>query len=384
MRPVYKSRAEALDGIKSGPPQDLKSPGKIFLRGDYLFINEVDKGVHVFDNSAPASPKGVAFISIPGNMDIGLKGDILYGDMYQDLVLVDISNPLQVKLSKTVRNVFPHRNYGTGLSEADNGSWIITGWIEKDTTVDISAAENNIWSCPNCTLASSDVNGSKSGAVVPGIGGSMARFSIVNNYLYAVQLSTLGVYDISDPENIQIKKSPMVGMAIETIYPFNNKLFIGSGSGMFIFNLNNPSEPQKEGMFSHASACDPVIADDEYAFVTLRTGNSCMGSSDELDVIDIKNAAAPELIKAYQMVNPHGLAKEGDLLFVCDGEDGLKIFDASDVKGLRLIKHLKGMEAYDVIAWDNKLIMVASNGLYQYDYSNPQDIRLLSTIAASR
>ena len=57
---------------------------------------KIDKGIHILDNTTPANPKNVAFIDIPGNMDLAVKGDILYADLYTDLVTLDISNPLKV------------------------------------------------------------------------------------------------------------------------------------------------------------------------------------------------------------------------------------------------------------------------------------------------
>jgi hypothetical protein len=149
---------------------------------------------------------------------------------------------------------------------------------------------------------------------------------------------------------------------------------------MFIYNINQPEVPEKEGGFSHAKACDPVVADGKYAFVTLRTGNLCAGTSNQLDVLDITNVLDPQLIKTYSLSNPHGLGIDGDLLFICDGVEGVKIYDATDVRDLKLIKHLQGLTAYDVIPWNGNLIVIGRNGLYQFDYSNRNDIRLLSTI----
>ena len=58
---------------------------------------------------------------------------------------------------------------------------------------------------------------------------------------------------------------------VETIFPFKDKLFIGSQNGMFVYNINNADNPSLVGQFSHVQSCDPVIADDDYAYVTLRT-----------------------------------------------------------------------------------------------------------------
>ena len=78
------------------------------------------------------------------------------------------------------------------------------------------------------------------------------------------------------------------------------------------------------------------------------------------------------------MSSPHGLAKDGDLLFICEGKDGLKLFDASDPSSIKLKKHLTGMETFDVIAWNKKILLVTSEGLYQYKYDEAGNMQMLS------
>ncbi len=80
-----------------------------------------------------------------------------------------------------------------------------------------------------------------------------------------------------------------------------------------------------KAFFTHATSCDPVIVDDTLAYITLRSGNACGGSLNSLDVINIMNLESPTLVMSYPMANPHGLGKHGDLLFICDGNSGLKI-----------------------------------------------------------
>jgi hypothetical protein len=377
--PVYKEKSEVLASIKTEQPKPVVSAGKIYMYGTYLFLNEVNKGVHIFNNSNPSNPVSVGFIDIPGNIDIAVKGTTLFADIYTDLIAIDISNPLQANVVKTVENVFPERFYSNGFSSNPNA--VIVDWITKDTTVDASINFN--FSCRNCfAVASFDAGGSNriAGSFVPGIGGSMARFAIVNEHLYAVNNSSLNVIDVAN-SNDPVKTSTIpFGWNIETIYPFKQKLFVGSSSGMFIFDINNPSSPLLQGQFNHARACDPVVADDDYAFVTLRSGNVCTGFINQLDVIDVRNVLAPSLVKTYSMTNPHGLAIDGDLLFLCDGKDGLKIYNRSNVLNLKLINHIKNLETFDVIAWNKKLLLVTTTGLYQYDYTNVNDIKLLSKI----
>ena len=150
---------------------------------------------------------------------------------------------------------------------------------------------------------------------------------------------------------------------------------------MFIFNISNGAEPQWEGQFNHANACDPVVADDHYAYVTLRAGTFCQGTNNQLDVIDISNVMSPSLVKTYSLHNPHGLGKDGNLLWVCDGTDGLKLFDATQANNLRQIKRIQNIEAFDVIPLSGRMIVVGKGGLYQYDYTNLDNIRLLSKLS---
>jgi len=94
LSPIYKSKAEVYANIRSNPAQTIANPGKIFLYGNYIFLNDIDKGVHIIDNSNPSNPVQKAFINIPGNLDIAVKGNILYADLYTDLIVIDITNPL--------------------------------------------------------------------------------------------------------------------------------------------------------------------------------------------------------------------------------------------------------------------------------------------------
>ncbi|MBC7422101.1 MAG: hypothetical protein H7334_01465, partial [Ferruginibacter sp.] len=73
LKPVYQSKETVWQNIKSAAPQPLQNTGKLFLYGKYIFINEVNKGVHIIDNSTPQLPKNIAFIAIPGNVDIAVK-----------------------------------------------------------------------------------------------------------------------------------------------------------------------------------------------------------------------------------------------------------------------------------------------------------------------
>lgn len=384
--PVYRTKNDVRNNIKSNAPQPLKKPGKIYIIGNTIFLNEIDKGIHVIDNTNPSNPVNKAFIDIPGNLDIAVKGNTLYADMYTDMVTLDISNPSNVIVKKFTDNLFPHRSYGNGF--VANTDQIITEWVRKDSTITTSCDMGGSgWVREDVfTLASASAGSggtSQNSSAPTGVGGSMARFTIVNNRLYTVSMTNLDVFNISNPIDPQRGNSVSIGWNIETVYPFKDKLFIGSQTGMFMYSIANPDAPVSMGQFNHAQSCDPVIADDTYAYVTLFTGTRCMGTLNQLDIIKLNNLTNPVLQKSYPMTSPHGLSKDNNLLFICDGDAGLKLYDAADVMNLQLLKVVSTKPAYDIITRNKIALVVGDDGLYQYDYTNPADIRLLSKISKS-
>lgn len=378
--PVYKTKDEARANIKNNSSREIERPGKIYILGNYIFLNEIDRGIHIIDNSNRSTPRNIAFIDIPGNLDMAAKGNILYADFYTDLVAIDISNPEKVVVKKFTENVFPERYYGNGFSQ--NPSSVIIDWIKRDTIVETQLnGGGGLFGGLKTTevfMLSADAGSSKAASSPFGVGGSMARFTITNDFLYAVSNSSLNVISIANAANPVFSNKKDIGWGIETIYPFNNRLFIGSNSGMFIYDITNPTNPSQLASFTHARSCDPVIADNKTAYVTLRSGNACQGFTDQLDVLDITNITNPSLIKTYQMKNPHGLSKDGNTLIICDGSDGLKFYNAADSKNLVLQNKISGITTYDVIAFNGWALVVAKDGLYQYDYSSVSSINLIS------
>lgn len=228
--------------------------------------------------------------------------------------------------------------------------------------------------CANCS-ADSD-----SGSSNEGKGGSMARFAIVGNFLYIVDYSDLHTYNIADwgkPQRVGLKN---IGEGIETIYPFNGKLFIGSSTGMYAYEIKDEGAPEFLTNVQHIVSCDPVVADDKYAYVTLRGSGDCrFGSENMMQIINIENISSPYIVLEQSVTEPYGLAIDEDILFVCHGIAGVGVYDVSNRKQTRHLTTIN-TEAFDVIC-DNKTLMVTGkSGFYQYDYSDINNITFLSAI----
>ncbi|HEX6191184.1 MAG TPA: hypothetical protein VFZ42_02420 [Chitinophagaceae bacterium] len=388
--PVYKTKDEVKANIRSNSPKEVAYPGKIYIRGNYIFLNEINKGIHVIDNSNPSQPVNIAFIDIPGTLDLAVKGNTLYADMYTDLVAIDITNPGTVVLKKLVENIFPHRYYGGGFL-GSNAQDIIIDWVRKDTTV-MESCDNprGIFNMDGRVFLSTANNTSPASSLGSGTlnsggqGGSMARFTLIRDRLYILSGADIDVFNVSNEHSPTLSGTTTVTWDIETIYPFLDKLFIGARNGMYIYDVSNPDVPVQAGKFAHVRVCDPVIADNTYAYVTLRSGSECQGFTNQLDILQLNNLSNPSLLKSYKLKNPHGLSKDDNTLFICDGADGLKVYNASDVNNLQLLDHVSGMDTYDVIAYNKVALVVAKDGLYQYDYTNTSSLKLLSKISINK
>lgn len=382
--PVYKSANEVRQGVKMSSPRSIKNSGKIYSYGNYILIGERNEGIHIVDNSNPASPVVKSFISIPGNGDMAIRNGILFADSYIDLVAIDISNPNQAELIKRIENIFPYSLNSEQMWDYDPSKGIVVDVIEKDTIIKYSYKDcgdsYGVAMDAGGPRESGGFNSNKSGGSITGIGGSMARLTISSDYLYSVDRSDLQVFDISNVRNPRVFNKVNIGWDIETIFPFKDKLFIGSMTGMFIYDISNSSSPRLLSQFSHARACDPVVADDNYAYVTLRSGTACGGNQNQLDVIDIKDITRPKLIKSYPMQQPAGLGLDKNVLFVCDGPAGLKVYDVNKPEDLQLIDWQSDMKTYDVIPLGYSLLMIGEDGFYQYDYTDPKNLKLLSKI----
>jgi len=126
MKPIYISKSKMFD-IQSGPPVALVSPGKIYLYGNLVFINEKGRGVHVVNNSQPSSPVVTHFISIPGNYDIAIRNNFLYADNLTDLVTININDLNAVEEVHRIKDVYDGTYMWSPLS--------YRGWFEcVDTT----------------------------------------------------------------------------------------------------------------------------------------------------------------------------------------------------------------------------------------------------------
>jgi hypothetical protein len=254
-------------------------------------------------------------------------------------------------------------------------------------------------------VSSSGGDGSSAGQ-----GGSMARFCILGDNLFTVDMTSLNMFNISNPKDpfFMEERTQKFPFGIETIFPMDSLLFIGSQTGMYIYHISQYGFLEYLSTTEHIRSCDPVVAQGDYAYVTLNSNNvGCGRTSNVLQIYDISDLTHPIQVKeVFGFSSPMGLGIDGNKLFVCDR--GLKMYDVTvydvidevsnshtDSIAIKQIADLytAGIQdvfgAYDVIpvkGQNGLLILVTSSGIYQLDYSgrSGKKLSLLSTIEVKK
>jgi hypothetical protein len=398
--PVYMSYNDLRNAVGTIQNVDLRNPGKIYFKDNYIFIVEELKGIHVFDNINPASPVKKTFIRLPGVNDISISGSTMYADSYVDLVVLDVEDVNNIHEVGRMADILPYTvpetaNTKLPMAYIDKDRGVVIDWEQRTIKekVNLNPPQYPVyWNYGGIYGGfyqdKLDAAGTSSGISGSGVGtgGSMARFGIKNNILYLVDQSTVKLFDISNKTVPSKINELYTSLNVETMFMTDKTMFLGTTSGMMVYDISNPAIPIPQALFTHAKSCDPVIVDDTLAYITQRTGTNCGWGLNVLDIVDIKNINLPVLLMSYRMVNPYGLGKDGDLLFVCDGTAGLKVYDASYTSDLtdHLIFSYPDIKAYDVIPLGGVLLLIGDDGLYQYNYSDIRSIKLLSSITVKK
>lgn len=379
--PIYKSKTSIRANVKVTNAVATNSEGKIYVAEKLLFYIAQENGVHIFDNANPTNPQNLAFIQIEGVHDISVKGNYLYTDNFIDLLVFDISNLQQISLVQTLQDVFEF--YPTYPMDAEYMAWdvlpnpgdIMVGFkieTRKKTQDQIAILANN---------ALGNFESQIGGNV--GTGGSMARFQINNQALYVVEKYRLSVFNIVQPTQVFYHSSiylhDWIGTGeLETLFLRSPYLFIGASTGMFVINASDSFQPVYVSGFSHATACDPVVVENQTAYITVRGGSTCGAIQDQINVINVSQINQPTLISTYLLSQPYGLGVKNQTLYVCANQQ-LHVFNAQNPQQLQLL-HSYPVNVTDIIPLQNQLIAVGNNLVIQYTYGPNHTLVPLSTL----
>lgn len=130
-KPVVLPRAEFENSIEILEPMPMVESSKIYVIGNYIFINDKRTGFHIFDNTTPSNPIKKKFLKVPGATDVAIRNGVLYINQATDLVVLSLDfNTLEIELDNRLKNVFPEvmSPEGEGFYEEDV---VVVNWIKK-------------------------------------------------------------------------------------------------------------------------------------------------------------------------------------------------------------------------------------------------------------
>lgn len=230
-----------------------------------------------------------------------------------------------------------------------------------------------------CTLACDD-SGDPIQLDGSGTAGSLARFALSATHLYAVDEQSLNVYRFTANGALEKIANRHISVSIETIFIKDNYLYIGAQDAMRIFDITDPDVPKYKSIFTHVLACDPVVVQDTLAFITYRVNNCRNFGINAMEILNVKDPEKPVSLSRQTLSNPYGLGVRKNLLFICEGNDGLKVFDITNPRQPALITTYFEIHAYDIIVNTDTIILTGVDGVTQYAYTPLGELKQLSHI----
>lgn len=230
-----------------------------------------------------------------------------------------------------------------------------------------------------CSADSSEFNNSGTGQ-----GGSLASFAFVGDFLYLLSDNQLKTLSLRQPDRPELVNEQKIDAIAETIFHREGLIYIGTRTGMFVYEIKSDGKPVYLSQFTHATGCDPVIADERYAYVTVHSGLTCRSSAlvdvNMLYVLDMRNPSRPFPVAQHPMSKPLGIGLHEKTLFVCEQEYGLRVLDVTDPIRMKSMHFYKNVHALDVIVLPNSLLVLTPKDIIQYTYTPDRGLEQCSTI----
>lgn len=338
--------------------------GKIFVRDSLLLVGEISKGIRFLTISNATTPLDLGLLTIPDNHDMAVAVSdngahiYLYADSKDDLLVFDITNPRQPRVLDTISNIF-QTAYGSHWG--DNAMPFVD---------DVEMGEGCACYIP-APQSPSDQPVRYDYVPSNGRSGSMARFAVLDSFLYCIDYNQLYVFEIISPETPRYVNKINVGWEIETLFPYQNYFFIGGRNGMYIYSRENPKNPVYISTYLHLRACDPVVVEDTIAYVTLRGNTRCGQVVSALHLLSISKLQQPKLIVSYPLPQPMGLDVSEKIAYVCDDSVGVFVLNTTMPDSIVELARIGSQRGYDAIKYGQMLIVSSRSNISFYNVSNP-------------
>ena len=217
-----------------------------------------------------------------------------------------------------------------------------------------------------------------------GKSGSITRFAVFGNYMYVLNQKELLTYSLENPDNPALVHRLVADYGLETIIIYDNTIYLGSTTSLYILDIGNPAAPQilskTDRVEIFLGGCDPVVVKDNYAYSTIKIiANVCgtVSSESALIVYDVSDKSNPVSVSSFLLSIPNGLGYKDNYLFVCDeGSDQLVIFDITNPLSVTRTNYsVEITDPYDLIVEGNRMIVSTKTDFQIFDVSDITAIR---------
>ncbi|WP_395052997.1 hypothetical protein [Flavobacterium sp.] len=132
-KPVYLTRAQLESSIVLENPKTTINSGKIYIKDDVMFVNDVNKGFQIYNYSNPSNPIAIGYINFPGATDLAIRNSILYVNQAVDLVSVNYNvSTNSILVTNRIQNAFPQKLSPQGFNGNGSNDQIIINWIPNN------------------------------------------------------------------------------------------------------------------------------------------------------------------------------------------------------------------------------------------------------------
>ncbi len=297
------------------------------------FINHAGFGIMIFacKDEFSSSTYLIGQISLGSAYDIALNGDYAYVAYNDGLAVIDIIDPAKPKKLFTLKTA----EAAFGILVDDNRLYVG------------SAGENNLYiydnSNPQNPTTITFIN----------LSGTVTGITRNEDYLFvSTQNGYLEVLSISDLSNIiKVKTICCQGQGMDIVYYKGYAYYANSHKGLHVINVSDPSNPVIITTVTGTSGAWDVHINEDHLFLTKHMYG--------FNSFSLENPALP--VKVTNKSNggeSYGIYTEESNLYIADLQQGVELWDNSDINNPLLLKTGMDYAPHDIAA-KNDLILFA-------------------------
>lgn len=345
--------------------------GKLYTYGKLVLQAEQDSGLHLISYQDPAHPVKTAFLRIPGFQTATIKGDYLYADNYNDLVVVSLKELPSLSHSGRVAGVWTQKDFppydNVYFECVDHSKGAVIGW------------EKGIVNNPQCRSA-----GRYPGPIefLMKLGTGIA---VGSENLYVSDKGNLISYSIAQPAAPVFKQKLEGANRIDSVYMFNELVATSSreSNGISLYDISNPAAMKYKTGLTPPYACEILVPAGKYVY-SVGNFNFMMCSPSRQPEVSVYELSADyntlTLAGSLPFDTTYSVIRSGNYLYAGTSK-GISVVDISAAPAITRLPDTQGDIYTDMVIEGTHLFARSAAWIECYDISSPVSIQLISKLA---